>query len=507
MFRRTPSSRQADMFAGYESHLSRSKRAKLTDPNAWHNLFYKHVVCQVDESRFSGLFDTSLGRPNASVRVLVGMIFLKEGYQWSDEELFEQCGYNLLVMRALGLVNLDEQVPAPSTYYLFKQQVFEHDVAHGVDLVGEVYDELTQGQAHRFGVRADYIRMDSKLFGSNIANCCRLQLIVGCLRAFWKALEPDQRKRAAASDRATLDELLEKKPHQVVYGLKEPQKASKLQELGMLLERLVRLYGDSGSDGYEQIARVFREQYVVVSKQIVLKQPKEVAPTSLQSPNDPDAAYCGKPGQKVKGYKANITETCNPDGLNLITDIQVAPAATGDTQFVVPAIQKTESTVGEVKEASMDGAYHSPANRDYAAEEKKTLHFGGMQGPSSRFAYEYMEEGLVVIDTRTGERQTATEYKPGKHRVYFGNKRYYIKDEAIQRYQQRRQAEEMPEEIRRRRNNVEATVYHVTCCLRQNKTRYRGFLRNRLWAIARAVWVNLIRIQNYLAKPQPAPTG
>ena len=238
MFRRTPSDRQSDMFTSYESHLGRSKREKLADPKAWHNLFHKHIVSQVDEARFADLFDATQGRPNAPVRILLGMIFLKEGYQWSDEELFEQCGYNLLVMRALGLVNLDEQVPAPSTYYLFKQQVFAYDIANGVDLVGQVYDELTQDQAHHFGVRADYIRMDSKLFGSNIANCCRLQLIVGCLRAFWKALEPDQRQRAVASDRRILDALLEKKPHQVVYSLKETEKAGKLQQLGLVLDRM-----------------------------------------------------------------------------------------------------------------------------------------------------------------------------------------------------------------------------------------------------------------------------
>jgi|TARA_B100001971_G_scaffold206644_1_gene225718 hypothetical protein len=496
------------MFASYESHLGRSKREKLSDPKTWHNLFHRHIVSQIDEARFAGLFDKTQGRPNAPVRILLGMIFLKEGYQWSDEELFEQCGYNLLVMRALGLVNLDEQVPAPSTYYLFKQQVFAYDVAQGVDLVGQIYDELTEGQAHHFGVRADYIRMDSKLFGSNIANCCRLQLIVGCLSAFWKALEPGQRMRTAVSDRRVLDALLEKKPHQVVYGLKEPQKATKLQELGMVLERLVRLYSDSGADGYEQVARVFHEHYTVVSKQIVLKPPKDVAATSLQSPHDPDAAYCCKPGQKVKGYKASITETCNPDGLNLITDVQVAPATQGDPGFVVPAIEKTESVVGVVKEVSMDGSYHHPKNQEYAADSqnKKKLHIAGMPGYASRFTYDYTDQGVAVTDTRTGEHRIAAEFKPGRYRVVF-DKCYYFTDVRIQSYLLRKQVEEMPDEVRKRRNNVEATIYHISCCLKKSKSRYRGIHGNRLWATSRAVWVNLIRIRNFLASPQPVPVG
>lgn len=485
------------MFSGYESHLGQTKRTKLADPKAWHNLFHTHIVSKIDESRFSDLFSASQGRPNAPVRILLGMIFLKEGYRWSDEELFEQCGYNLLVMRALGLVNLDEQVPAPSTYYLFKQQVFNYNITHGVDLVGQVYSELTESQAHHFGVRADFIRMDSKLFGSNIATCCRLQLILGCLRSFWKTLTSNQRERSGASDRETLDALLEKQPHQVVYGLQNSEKAEKLQVLGQLLERLIRLYSDSDSDGYEQIARVFSEHYAIDSEQVVLKQPKDIAAQSLQSPHDPDATYCCKPGQKVRGYKVNLTETCNPEGLNLVTDVQVTPATQGDPGFVVSAIEKTQSVAGQVTEISMDGSYHHPDNQEYAVDNKQKLHISGMPGYPSRYTYEYTDQGVAVTDTRTGEVQIANEYKPGKYSVIF-EKRYSFTEKRIQSYLLRKQVEEMPGEVRKRRANVEATIYHLSCYLNQNKTRYRCLQPNRLWATARAVWINLTRIGNYL---------
>ena len=233
-----------------------------------------------------------------------------------------------------------------------------------------------------------------------------------------------------------------------------------------------------------------------------------MAATSLQSPHDPDAAYCCKPGQKVKGYKASITETCNPDGLNLITDVQVAPATQGDPGFVVPAIEKTESIVGVVKEVSMDGSYHHPKNQEYAADSqnKKKLHIAGMPGYASRFTYDYTDQGVAVTDTRTGEHRIAAEFKPGRYRVVF-DKCYYFTDVRIQSYLLRKQVEEMPDEVRKRRNNVEATIYHISCCLKKSKSRYRGIHGNRLWATSRAVWVNLIRIRNFLASPQPVPVG
>ena len=502
MYRPTSAS-QSDLLTNFELHLGASKREKLHDPNAWHNVFFKHLVSKIDEDRFAPLFHESRGRPNAPIRVLLGMIFLKDGFGWSDAELFDACDFNIAVMRALGLTNLDEEVPAPSTYYLLKQQLFEYEAKHGIDLIGQIHDELTQGQAKRFGVCADFIRMDSKLFGSNIANCCRLQLVVGCLRVFWKSLTPSQRERAS-TDRDFLDTLLEKQPHHFVYRLKETEKASKLQELGSLISRLLDVYDASDSDRRGPLERVFGEQYSVVSKKIVLKQAKEVDGSSLQSPHDAEAAYSGKPGQKVKGYKANITETCNPKGLNLVTDVKVDKATKGDTSFVVSAIEKTESVAGEVKEASMDGAYHSPDNTKYAAENDKDLHYGGIQGYRPRFAYERTEDGIGVIDTKTGEIRKATEYKPGKYRVHF-DKRYYFKDDAIRAYEQRKKIDDMPDEVRQRRNNVEATVYHFGCSLRLGKSRYRGLYKNQLWATCRAAWVNLTRIRNYLASSQLAP--
>ena len=65
------------------------------------------------------LFDEESGRPNAPIRLLVAMLILKEGFGWSDEQLFEAVHFNLLVRRALGLLNLTDEVPVESTYYLF----------------------------------------------------------------------------------------------------------------------------------------------------------------------------------------------------------------------------------------------------------------------------------------------------------------------------------------------------------------------------------------------------
>ena len=53
MFRRTPANRQSDIFSGYESHLSQSKREKLTDP-------------KVNETLKSRWFEGYMGRLSES---------------------------------------------------------------------------------------------------------------------------------------------------------------------------------------------------------------------------------------------------------------------------------------------------------------------------------------------------------------------------------------------------------------------------------------------------------
>ena len=99
MFRTSENNPQSDVFSSPSEHLTGSRLKFYEKNNSWHNLFYKHVVMQVNESDFKVLFDETNGAPNASIRILVGMMILKEGQGWSDEQLFNSCNYDLLIPR------------------------------------------------------------------------------------------------------------------------------------------------------------------------------------------------------------------------------------------------------------------------------------------------------------------------------------------------------------------------------------------------------------------------
>jgi len=82
---------------------------------------------RINKTIFKDLYKNSDGAPNASARVLVAMTILKEGQGWSDEQMFENCNYNLLFRGALGLMNLDDAPPVALTYYLFRKRLVEYN--------------------------------------------------------------------------------------------------------------------------------------------------------------------------------------------------------------------------------------------------------------------------------------------------------------------------------------------------------------------------------------------
>jgi len=129
MFKKTAPNPQLDMFTAPVMQLGSRASKKYSDPQAWHNQFYSLVTTKIDEEIFKPLFPEGKksGRPNASIRVLVGMSILKEGYGCSDEDLFEKCEFDLLTRKALGLELLTDVTPSIDTYYLFRRRICEYE--------------------------------------------------------------------------------------------------------------------------------------------------------------------------------------------------------------------------------------------------------------------------------------------------------------------------------------------------------------------------------------------
>lgn len=504
MFRKTDKEKQVNLFSGVSSVLDGGSLKQYSDASHWHNQFRKQVVSRIDETVFKVLFNETTGAPNASVSLLIGMMVLKEAFGWSDSQLFEQCRFNLLVRSALGLFNLNDALPAESTYYLLRKRMYQHHSQTGEDLMEQTFKQITGGQVQEFDVNGHNIRMDSKLLGSNIAFYSRYEIIHHTLCRFYKAVDKKGKARLSAQDREQLKELTNEEPVKTVYRSNKEEIESRLQSIGILVYKTINTFTDYETEQYQLLCRVFREQYKVdEDKQIQLRQRAEINSDSTQSPHDPDSSFRKKGDQKVKGYSVNVTETASDDPLNLITDVIVGKANIPDTEFVQPAIDSSSQVTGqEVNTVYADGAYQSPINAEYC--KNIDMVFTGIQGYPSRYDLEMTPAGLTVTDTQTGERIQAVLAKKLKNskeerwRIKTASGYKYFNQLAIRASQLRRTMKERTLEELHKRNNVEATIFQLSFFLRNNKSRYRGQYKHQTWAYARCLWINLVRINNFM---------
>lgn len=503
MFKKSDKETQLDAFTSVPTMLDRSALKRYSDQRHWHNQFREQVVMRIDESIFSVLFNDTTGAPNASARTLVGMMILKESFGWSDSQLFEHCQFNLLVRSALGLFNINDPLPVESTYYLLRKRIYDHQKHNGEDLMGNVFAHITSGQIKEFNVNGRSIRMDSKLIGSNIAIFTRYEIIHQTLCMFYKSLDKAAKSKLFVVDRKQLELLMKEESGKTVYHSTKDELKERLETIGILIYNLLEPLEYLQTELYELLQRVFNEQYKVINdEQIALRPREEISSSSLQSPHDPDSAYRNKGDQTVKGYSVNITETCSKDNLNLITNVIVEKANTPDTAFVEPAIEATIEVTGQtVEKVYADGAYQSP-NNDTCCENIDMV-FTGIQGFESRYDLEMTPEGLLVTDIKTGELMKAVFVKKLKNskedrwRITTSSGRKYFNQLAIRASHLRRQLKRRSLEELHKRNNVEATIFQLSYPLRNNKSKYRGIIKQNSWAYCRCLWINLVRILNF----------
>jgi len=503
MFKKTNKESQLDAFASVTTLLESSSHKQYSDESHWHNQFRKQVVMRLDESIFSVLFNTTTGAPNAPIRTLVSMMILKEAFGWSDSQLFENCRFNLLVRSSLGLFNINDALPVESTYYLLRKRIYDYQKQNGEDLIGKAFAYITSGQIKDFDVNGKSIRMDSKLFGSNIAMFTRYQIIHQTLCMFFESLDKDAKSSLSGKERELLEKLSTEESLKTVYRSTREELRQRLQPIGILIYRLLKLFGNLQTESFELLQRVFDEQFKVLEdQQIELRPKEEISSSSVQSPHDPDSAYRNKGDQQVKGYSVNITETCSEDNLNLITNVMVEKANTPDTTFVESAIQATIEVTGQaVEQVYADGAYQSPSNDDCC--ENIDMVFTGIQGAEPKYDLEMATEGLLATDVKTGETYKAVLVKKQKNskedkwRIKTPTGYYYFGQQAIRASNMRRQMKNRPLEELHKRNNVEATIFQISIPLRNNKSKYRGLIKQKMWTYCRCLWINLIRILNF----------
>jgi IS5 family transposase len=505
MFKKSSTTKQLDMFNSPSGLMCDRESHQYDDPSAWHNKFFREVTSKIDEDIFRPLFkaereDKKDGRPTTSIRILIAMYILKEGCGCSDEQLYENCRFNLLYRSALGLFNLNEQCPSINSYYNIRRKMSEYEERTGINLFNSVFKQVTHEQIKEYEISGKTVRMDSKLISSNIAWYSRYEIIQ---RTFVKEMTEDEiNKIEDQMIRQKALAFFKEDAAKIIYKTESSAMNGRLLDLGLVMDYVLTHCADGAKP---LLKRVFDEQYEKSENGTVsVREKKQVSAKSLQNPNDTDAHYRSKGKQKVKGYTTNITETTDEAGKpSLITDVATKGASAADNKFLADAVKATEEVTGnKVEKVHADGAYQSDENRKLAnnPDDGFDLVANGIQGKPSRFDLNLNDDNtLEVTDKQTGEVTNAIPVKPDKWKFKVETKKgteawRYVDKEQVEKSKARREVESIPFEERKKRNNVEATMFQYSFHTRNNKTRYRGLFKNTVQAIGRCLWINVRRL-------------
>lgn len=528
----------------YRKYLRKQQPLLLSDVNdlpersfkrlqgSWAHTFREEVFLRINEDHFAILYSQKASRPNIPVNILLGLEILKGGRNWTDEELHEHFSFDLQVRYALGCDRFGEDEFELRTLYNFRRRLAEHMIQTGQNLMVDLFEQITDEQMAKIGLKTDKQRLDSTMLLSNIADLSRLELLIVALQRLWRILsEADQTTYAKV-----FAPFIKESAGQYTYRLRGREVV--WNHIGLVGGVLYQLLSDLAKDydmspDYAIVKRFFEENFVVEQEKPRAKANSEITPGCLQSLDDLEATYRIKGNHAYKGYVANLAETCHPDNpVQLIDQVQVAPSQVSDIQLLKDGLQPLKKRTG-VNTIVTDGAFVSPEIdvilHEQEIEQIPTSLTGTLPDHKdgrltfSDFEMTQDRQGEVIAVTCPAGQQAIVQVavsgksyqfvfdaatcrecpafqqrhcpvKPNKNQTYFG---MYVPKDRANSAQRRRHFEKHKYEARNLRTAVEATVFQLKYKWVKGRLRVRGLFRVTNNVVGSALHVNLRRIEHY----------
>jgi len=326
---------------------------------SWAGEFYRQFFCRLKEQAFACLYVDHPSRPNVPVNVLVALDTLKAGFGWSDEELYDHFTFDVQVRYALGYHNLDEGDFDIRTLYNFRRRISQYNLKHGINLLEQCFEEITDQQVIVFKVKTDQQRMDSTMIASNILDSSRLQLAAELLQRIERLLSETDRARYAER----LAPYMKDTVNQYVYRIKGKELVQQeLTQIGQLLYALLQdlRHRYTQHPFWPVVERFFAENFQVEESVVQPKDGKQLSSGCLQSLDDLEASYRQKGQQFYKGFVANLTETCHPENpVQLVTKTQTNPNNVDDPTLLLAALPNLAART-DLQKLYTDGGFGSP---------------------------------------------------------------------------------------------------------------------------------------------------
>jgi hypothetical protein len=501
------------------------KRRKLL-ARSWSGVFRRYLLEELPVHTVARYFDEVMGRPSKELYTAIGCLILQQLHDLSDSEVTRALAFNLDWHYALDITDESDA----STYLSERTLRTYRKILEEEGLDGILFKTLTDKLLKEFGVDTPKQRLDSTLIRSNMRKLGRIRIFATTIRKFLKKLKRTYPEVfASLIDAQVTERYLAEGPAGCFSRVKPSESSKTLQELGEDLLHLIELFSSDESvrklPEYKLLERVLHEQCRVTGSgadaKVVLKQPKDVSPGSLQNPSDPDAGYDSHKGQ---GYKAQVMETYQTEKHDvnkpdLITHIEVEPAHKHDANALQPAIDNTRERNCCPEELTCDTLYGGDDNICEAADKGVEV-IAPLQGPAPTHAISLSDfecdestsfvtrcpAGHIpdhVCRTRTNRirarftRKTCAACNRLKHcPVKLSKKAGFLRyDDKIFRLSQRRAYEHTKEfkDRYRWRAGSEGTNSHLKSDLGAGRLRVRGIASVRYAVVLKALGLNILR--------------
>ena len=510
------SNSQPELFS-FALELGKKQRDLLE--NSKEKWFYSLIFSGIDEGSFKPLYSEKASRPNVAVNILVSAIILKEFKGISYDELMESMMFDMRFKVALGLVSIDEEPFSRATLFNFQNRILEYEQQTGINLIEQVFDNLTSQQIKQLKLKADIQRTDSTLVSSNIRKYSRVQLLIEVLIRLERILDETDKRLIGEQLQAYLKTGSEK----YIYALKSNELPRELEKLGRVYHAIHNEISEKDSyhakKEFINFERAYKEHFIVIKHQVSPKPTEELNSGMLQSPDDQDATYRKKKEQQSKGYTINGTETANPDNpIQLLTDITVNPNNVDDSVILNDSIDVIKEKTPELCELHTDGGYGSEGNDKKFAESEIMQITTAVRGRESEIEKK-IEQSSQSPDAYTVKcPQQTIESTPTKkrHKVRFDlsickqcplkekcrifkNKgRYYFTHEDYLLSKRNNNIHKIPKERRKIRPNVEATMKEFKTRTPGGKLKVRGLFKTSLFAFSAGIAINFGRIYRHI---------
>ena len=145
--------------------------------NGWPGCFRKNITEKIDEVPYAVLYSDLPSRPNAPIRVQIGMMLLEVLFGMTETEIRNGTIFDMQIQYALGIESTENIDISERTLQRFRTACLTYESKTGVDLLHNTIVALAKDSAEIMGIDGTKFRMDSLMVESNIKTMTRIEIL------------------------------------------------------------------------------------------------------------------------------------------------------------------------------------------------------------------------------------------------------------------------------------------------------------------------------------------